>query len=25
MSVPRFLGPAMPRAAYVGLSYFFRT
>jgi outer membrane receptor protein involved in Fe transport len=23
MSVPRFLGPAMPRAAYVGLSYFF--
>jgi outer membrane receptor protein involved in Fe transport len=23
MSVPRFLGPAMPRAAYLGLSYFF--
>ena len=23
MSIPRFLGPAMPRAAYLGLSYFF--
>jgi outer membrane receptor protein involved in Fe transport len=23
MSIPRFLGPTMPRAAYLGLSYFF--